>query len=188
MIQAYASMVPEMAMHHLSTSQAGLTLNEAATRLRVKGLNLLSTKKPLKWWQLLLSVIPTPFNLLLAVISIISVATPPPSWSTFTVLIIMVAISVGVQFWQEYRSSVAAIKLQASVSTDVRVRRSLDGLFPREITVDEKTLVPGDILLVDPGDTVPADCLILESSNLQISQSRCVSSFKQWKAQLTLVV
>ena len=165
-------MAPEAAIQHLNTSQDGLTEEEAVYRLRTKGANLLSTKKPPKWWQLLLSVMPTPFNALLAFIAVVSVATPPPQWSTFIILTIMIVISVAVQFWQEYRSSVAAIKLQAGVSTDVRVRRRINDLQIEVLVVDEKTLVPGDILLVDPGDSVPADCMILEASNLQISQSR----------------
>jgi Mg2+-importing ATPase len=165
-------MTPQWAMLHLDTSDIGLTSNEAAVRLSIKGANLLSTKKPPKWWQLLLTILPNPFNILLGVIAIISVCTPPPSWSTFTLLVIMVVASCIVQFWQEYKSGVAAIKLQAEVSTDVRVRRCVDGFQSEDVIVDEKTLVPGDILLVDPGDSVPADCMILESSNLQISQSR----------------
>jgi P-type Mg2+ transporter len=171
-LHAYSSMAPEAAIHHLSTSQYGLTEEEAVARLHMKGANLLSTRKPPKWWQLLLSVIPTPFNALLTFIAVVSVSTPPPQWSTFIILAIMVLVSVGVQFWQEYRSTVAAIKLQAGVSTDVRVRRFVNGLQVEGLVVDEKTLVPGDILLVDPGDSVPADCTILEASNLQISQSR----------------
>jgi len=165
-------MTPEAAIQHLNTSQDGLTEEEAVSRLHIKGANLLSTRKPPTWWQLLLSVIPTPFNALLTFIAVVSVSTPPPQWSTFIILAIMIAVSVGVQFWQEYRSTVAAIKLQAGVSTDVRVRRRVNGLQIEDLVVDEKALVPGDILLVDPGDSVPADCMILEASNLQISQSR----------------
>lgn len=166
-------MAPEAAITHLNTSRDGLTDMEAISRLQQKGLNLLSTKKPPKWWQLLLSVIPTPFNVLLALIAVISVSTPPSQWSTFIILVIMIVISCGVQFWQEYRSAVAAIKLQAGVSTDVRVRRRIsNGLQNEDLVVDEKSLVPGDILLVDPGDSVPADCMVLQASNLYISQSR----------------
>lgn len=171
-LHAYSLMAPEAAIHHLGTSQDGLTEEEAVSRLHAKGPNILSTKKPPKWWQLLLSVIPTPFNALLTFIAVVSVATPPPQWSTFIILTIMIVVSVGVQFWQEYRSTIAAIKLQAGVSTDVRVRRRVNGLQIEGLVVDEKTLVPGDILLVDPGDAVPADCMVLEASNLQISQSR----------------
>jgi magnesium-transporting ATPase (P-type) len=171
-LQAYASMSPEAALHRLQVTDAGLTTGEASSRLAEKGANLLSVKKPPSWWQLLLSIIPNPFNILLGLLAIISVATPPPAWSTFILLIIMILISCAVRFWQEYRSTVAAIRLQAKVSTDVRVRRHIDGLKSEEVVVDEKILVPGDILMVDPGDAVPADCLILEASSLQVSQSR----------------
>lgn len=90
----------------------------------------------------------------------------------------MVVISCAVRFWQEYRSSVAVIKLQSSVSTDVKVRRQPEPTEMRngtlqtsETVVDRKYLVPGDILLILPGDTIPADCLILDASHLQVSQS-----------------
>lgn len=170
-LQAFASMPPDIAMNHLETSQDGLTQEEAAARLKVTGPNILSSKRPPTWWQLALSVLPNPFNILLALLAIISIATPPPQWSTFTLLIVMIVISCVVRFWQEYRSTVAAIKLQASVSTNVRVRRQVQENHTEDLVVDEKTLVPGDILLVDPGDALPADCMVLETYNLSISQS-----------------
>lgn len=158
-------------MEQLRTSHAGLIQEEAAERLASKGANLLSTKKPPTWWQLLLAILPNPFNILLGLLAIISLATPRPQWSTFVILVIMILISCVVRFWQEYRSTVATIKLQEGVRTNVRVRRTLNGVDPIDMTIDEKTLVPGDVLLVDPGDSVPADCIVLESSNLQVSQS-----------------
>jgi len=164
-------MVPEAAMAHLHATTDGLTQEEVSLRLQIKGRNLLSTKKPPTWWQLLLSVIPNPFNILLALLAIISVCTPPPAWSTFILLLVMIVISCAVRFWQEYRSTVAAIKLQSGVTTDVRVRRRLNVLGYEDLTVDEKTLVPGDILHLDGGIAIPADCMILEATNLQISQS-----------------
>src|SRR5271155_62 len=174
-LQTFASMSPEEAINHLQTSREGLVEEEAESRLEVKGPNILSVKKPPTWWQLLLSVIPNPFNLLLMLLAVISLATPPPNWSTFAILVVMIVISCGVRFWQEYKSSVAAIKLQEGVSTDVRVRRQLGD--PKsanvlETVVAEKRLVPGDILLINPGDNVPADCLVLDACNLRISQSR----------------
>lgn len=79
---------------------------------------------------------------------------------------VMVVISCSVRFWQEYRSSVAVFRLQSSVTTAVRVRRQ------GESTVEGRTLVPGDIILLSPGDVVPADCLVIESSFLRITQSQ----------------
>jgi len=174
-IQAFASMPPGIALDHLCTRLDGLTELEAASRLKLAGLNLLSSKKPSTWWQILVSVFPNPFNVLLTALAIISVATPPPNWSTFIILVVMIAISCVVRFWQEYRSNVAAIKLQAGVSTNIQVRRQIGPTKSHhtgEITIDEKQLVPGDILLINSGDSIPADCLLLETSNLQISQSR----------------
>ena len=82
----------------------------------------------------------------------------------------MIAISVVVRFWQEYRSNVAAVKLQESVSSTVCLRRQVDGKTC-DLTIDEKNIVPGDIVVLSPGDKVPADCFVLEGT-LQISQSR----------------
>ena len=181
-LQTYASMSLDTAIDHLQSSLGGLTQEDAAARLKVAGPNILSTKKPLTWWQLALSILPNPFNILLGLLAIISVATPPPQWSTFTLLILMILISCFVRFWQEYRSAVAAVKLQAGVSTNALVRRQVQENCPADLIVDEKTLVPGDILLVDPGDTLPADCVVLEAYNLSISQSRFVST--RWRCYL----
>lgn len=170
-LQAYSAMPIDIAITHLQSNEDGLSKEEVEVRTKLVGPNILSTKKPLAWWQILLSILPNPFNILLVIIAIISVAAPPPQWSTFTVLIVMVVLSCAVRFWQEYRSSIAAIKLQNSVTTNVRVRRQFEGVFMEEF-VDEKTLVPGDILFVDPGDAIPADCLLLKTRNLSISQSR----------------
>src|SRR5262249_45431218 len=72
------------------TDITGLELYDAINRRKRAGKNILSTQKPLAWWQLLLIVIPNPFNILLGLIAIISVSTPPPSWSTFVIIMIMV--------------------------------------------------------------------------------------------------
>lgn len=93
---------------------------------------------------------------------------------------VMVCISVFVRFWQEYRSSVAVFKLQSSVSCNLQVRRQPDMVLvskdfcpseSNEKVLSEKDLVPGDIVVLSPGSLMPADCLILESSFLRISQS-----------------
>jgi len=92
---------------------------------------------------------------------------------------IMISVSVGVRFWQEYRSNVKVFRLQSSVSKPVRLRRlppSVDVVTGKTHasdvqTVAEMDLVPGDIIHLPPGSVVPADCMILESTFLRISQS-----------------
>jgi P-type Mg2+ transporter len=93
----------------------------------------------------------------------------------------MIAISCIVRFWQEYRSNAAATRLQSSVTNNVKVQRQSTEC----LTLDEKTrnvplkasmvkaenLVPGDILFINPGDSIPADCLLVRGNHLTISQS-----------------
>jgi Mg2+-importing ATPase len=167
------SMTPLQAiLSTYGTSLDGLTEDEAAERLSVAGPNRLDSKKAMPWWLLLLSVLPNPFNILLVLIAIISVATPPPSWATFVLLIVMIVLSVGVRFHQEWKGTTEAIKLQSSVVTEIQVRRrSLDMASGITKEIDLGLLVPGDVITLSPGDNVPADCMIVHTKYLQVSQS-----------------
>lgn len=107
-------------------------------------------------------------------------ANSVPIQKGFTVLVVMVVISIAVRFWQEYRSSLAVFKLQSSVSCNLDVRRQSNIALSQKVstasegskkTVSEQDLVPGDIVLLSPGSVMPADCLILEATFLRVSQS-----------------
>lgn len=87
---------------------------------------------------------------------------------------VMVFVSCAIRFWQEYRNNVAAIRHQSSVATNVRVRRIVEGEYI-EVVVDEKTLVPGDILFMDPGDAIAMRLGVFASANLgQFLPLRCM--------------
>uniref|UniRef100_A0A0B7KSI2 Magnesium-transporting ATPase, P-type 1 n=1 Tax=Bionectria ochroleuca TaxID=29856 RepID=A0A0B7KSI2_BIOOC len=177
-LRAFAYMPLESVLSHLQTGVNGISDAEAESRHHVKGPNVLSSQKPPSCVMLLLSVIPNPFNILLVFLAIINAAIPPPNWKGFAVLTIMVVISCAVRFWQEYRSGMAVFRLQAAITSSFKVRRQATsskglGKTPTvtEMDVPGRDLVPGDVVLLTPGVVVPADCLILESSFLRISQS-----------------
>lgn len=86
-------------------------------------------------------------------------------------MVIIVLASV-IQFCQDCVGVSAAIKLQAAVTTNARVRRCHSLESHEDVVIDQKHLVSGDILYIDPGDSIPADCLLIESSDLLINQSR----------------
>ncbi|CAH0051087.1 unnamed protein product, partial [Clonostachys solani] len=162
------------------TTTNGLSDDEAVRRLQIQGPNMPTSRKPVHPLILLLQIIPNPFNVLLLALAVVNAAMPPPNWKGFGVLMFMVAISTGVRFWQEYRSSIAVIQLQASITTEVKVRRHHRTIGDKALAqidrsvdtkIEEKDLVPGDVLFLSPGSVVPADCLVLESSFLRISQS-----------------
>ncbi|KAG5984950.1 hypothetical protein E4U54_006081, partial [Claviceps lovelessii] len=179
-LTAFAGMEPDMVLDHLQTHRDGLSDEQADLRRSIKGPNILPTHAAPSWIITLLKAIPNPFNILLIILAVLNAAIPPGSWKGFTVLVVMVVISVLVRFWQEYRSSVAVFKLQASVSTNLEVRRQSSIIVEQKIStpsessckiVAEADLVPGDIVILSPGSVMPADCLILESSFLRVSQS-----------------
>jgi Mg2+-importing ATPase len=171
----YIAGVPSRAtLSDFGTTREGLDEREVLRRLELVGPNNLSSKKTTPWWRLLLNSVFNPFNVLLGVIAIVSAIAPPPSWSTFAILVLMIFLSVGVRFWQEFKSSVEAVKLQAKVKTEIevcRTERVNNEIHTVEKLVDKSDLVPGDIIMFNAGDNVPADCVILDSSYLQISQS-----------------
>ncbi|KAF4998679.1 hypothetical protein FGRMN_3005 [Fusarium graminum] len=155
----FASMHADEALDHLVSSNHGISSGEAASRRRTHGQNVVSSRKPPSWFMLLLSVIPNPFNILLAFLAIFNVAMPPPNWKGFGILVFMIVISCAL-----------------SITPKLRVRRPSSSADKQQTPCTEETvldtdLVPGDVIILAPGAIVPADCLILESSYLRISQS-----------------
>lgn len=89
----------------------------------------------------------------------------------------MIAISVMLRFVQEYRSSIEVSKLQSTTASMIRVRRQVNvncafnHVRVFESLVPENELVDGDIIYLRPGDSVPADCRVIESNHLRVSQA-----------------
>ncbi|TDD40882.1 HAD family hydrolase [Saccharopolyspora elongata] len=78
----------------------------------------------------------------------------------------VVLVNMLVGFVQESKAEAALDKLQAMVRTAARVLR--DG---RERTVPSDNVVPGDVVLVDAGDKVPADLRLIRPTNLRVDES-----------------
>jgi len=83
-----------------------------------------------------------------------------------TVIMAIIVLNAALGFAQDYRAERALAALKKLAVPVVRVRR--DGVV-REISARE--LVPGDIVLLEVGNYVPADCRLLESVNLKIQEA-----------------
>ena len=168
----------------LNTSAAGLTSSEAEERLKTFGLNEVAHEAKATWYRQLLHSFNNPFNILLIVLAVISFATD--DFKATIILSVMVALSSLLRFAQEYRSTRAAEKLQAMVSTTATVKR-IDEVREEAVDYAErvgiarpmtketreialKYLVPGDIIRLSAGDMVPADIRLLSAKDLFISQ------------------
>jgi Mg2+-importing ATPase len=139
-------------------------LNDAQIDASQSPPNVLSATKPRRWWSLLWTCIPNPFNILLAVLSIISIVTQQVA--TFVILITMITLSIGLRFWQERKNSIALNVLIQQVEDKARVIRN-----GNDTEVSKSQLVPGDIVHLSGGDIIPADVVLINTSGLYVSQS-----------------
>jgi len=90
---------------------------------------------------------------------------PGKGMATLGFAIIGVIVVNGVfSFWQEYRAERAIAALKDLLPHQVTVLR--DGVDCR---LPAETLVPGDLILVQEGDDVPADCRLIEASGLRLN-------------------
>ncbi|MDQ2950200.1 MAG: HAD-IC family P-type ATPase, partial [Acidobacteriota bacterium] len=150
-------------LRDLRTAPGGLTQAEAEERARTTGPNEVAQEKPQGWPVRLLKIIRNPLVILLATLSAVSFATGDARAGT--VMAMMVALSVGLRFWQEARADAAAAKLKAMIHVTATVLR--DGK-PTEIPL--RNLVPGDIVQLSAGDMIPGDVRVLSSKDLFVSQ------------------
>lgn len=169
----------DQVLRSLSSSRQGLTQADAASRLRKYGKNEVSHEKPPTWYAQLFKAFNNPFVWVLVGLAVVSyvldyaIAEPEDKDLTAVIILsIMVLVSGFLRFFQEYRSTQAAEKLKALVSTTATVirRETLDAPGTRrEVPLSE--LVPGDIVALSAGDMIPADVRLLSSKDLFVSQA-----------------
>ncbi len=142
----------------------GLTESQVRERQAQYGLNTLPAEGGLPWWKLLLSQFTDIMVLVLIGAAVVS-AVLGDIKDVFIILAIVVLNAV-LGFYQEYRAEQALAALSAMQVPHVRVRR---GGHVHSVSATE--LVPGDIVLIEAGDRIPADGRLIEAVNLQIEES-----------------
>jgi P-type Mg2+ transporter len=153
----------EELLRDLRTSPGGLTQAEAEERARTTGPNEVAQERKQGWPVRVLKIIRNPLVILLTTLSAVSFLTGDARAGS--VMASMVALSVGLRFWQEARADAAAQKLKAMIHVTATVVR--DGAA-REIPL--RDLVPGDIIKLAAGDMIPGDVRLLSSKDLFVSQ------------------
>jgi Mg2+-importing ATPase len=158
-----ARKAPQQLLRDLRTSLHGLPEADAEERARTTGPNEVAQERKQGWFIRILKIIRNPLVILLSTLSAVSFLTGDARAGT--VMAIMVALSVGLRFWQEARADAAAEKLKAMIHVTATVMR--DGAA-REIPL--RDLVPGDIVNMAAGDMIPGDVRLLSSKDLFVSQ------------------
>ena len=168
-LKVFSQKTTDQIIGDLNSNYRGLTDVEAANRLSEYGQNVVVHDKPKPWYVQLFEAFNNPFNYVLFLLAAISLLTG--DYTGFTIIVVMVMLSVVIKFTQEYRSGKNAEALKAMVHTNCSVTRVDENgkSVTREIHLED--LVSGDIIQLGAGDIIPADVRIIHSKNLYISQS-----------------
>jgi Ca2+-transporting ATPase len=164
-------------MKSLSTNINGLSEEEAKERIKKYGFNELKEKKRRTVLQMFLDEFKDIFILLLIAATIFSIvigyyetlSNPSAGLETYTdsitigVIVLMCAIT---GFVQEYRAEKAMEALRKLSAPKARIIRN-----NKEIMIPAKEVVPGDILVLESGDHIPADARIVEAIELKTNEA-----------------
>ncbi|NOJ60943.1 cation-transporting P-type ATPase [Arthrobacter sp. 260] len=143
----------------------GLTTAEVDARRARVGWNVLADDVRVPVWKRILRLLGDKMILVLVVAAVVS-AVVSREWETPVVILLVILLNTLLNYVQESRAenSLAALRTM-SVDTS-RVRRN-----GREEEVSNKDLVPGDVVLLEAGETIPADGRLLEAARLQVAEA-----------------
>ena len=154
-----------------SNLSTGLSSTEARARLERDGPNQLTATRPVPAWRKLLGQCRDPLVILLLVASAISLALwlyqqdAPLPYEAIAILAIVV-LNAFMGFIQQSRAEQAVAALRRMSAAQARVIR--DGV---QCSIPASELVAGDIILLEEGDTVPADARLIHSVSLRTSEA-----------------
>lgn len=144
-------------------AETGLRKEEIEKRLKEYGPNQLMAKK-LSGFKIFLRQFKSAFIYLLLIAMAITLSLGQ-TLETFMIFLFL-AINTGLGFYQEYRSEKTVRFLNQYAMPKVKVLRN-----GKVMTVLSKNLVPGDIVVLETGDKVPADIRFIEQNNLTVDET-----------------
>ena len=170
-MRAYHSLSAAEVLSALQTSEVGIGEAEAARRLQQYGENALPSRKKGGPFRLFLGQFKDFMTILLlcaaALSAAVAFATGDRGGLTDTgILLLIVLLNAVVGFIQQYRADTAVEKLDRLSVCRAKVVRG-----GRDILLDSRLLVPGDVIFLEEGDMVPADCRILRAEQLRCDES-----------------
>ena len=167
----YLSSVDEV-FTHVASSETGLTEKEAQARLEKNGKNKLDEGKKKTMFARVIEQLSDPMIIILIIAAVISAVT---EWfeaggfvfPTDTVIIlVVVVINTVLGVLQESKAEAAIEALQEMSAATSKVYR--DG---KMVPVKSEELVVGDVVVLEAGDAVPADCRIFECASMKIEEA-----------------
>jgi calcium-translocating P-type ATPase len=160
----YLSLSKEEIYRELDTGDTGLSDVEARKRLTRYGKNELKKIRKTPLYRRFLYNFTNTLALLMWVGAFLAFIAriPEIGWAIIAVIIINAIFS----FWQEFKAEKALDALKHLIPSYVRVMRN-----GKETRILSSDVVPGDIVIVEEGDSVPADGRLIEAAGLRVDNS-----------------
>lgn len=160
----HAIVTQEDVCQELESSPDGLSTAEAESRLATHGYNRL---KPQKGRTLFQKIWEQLNNILIYVLMVAGIVSGVfEEWAEMGLIFFVVVVNCTIGVIQEGKAEKAANSLQAMLSSTATVLR--DG---SKVNIDAEYVVPGDVIFLKSGDRVPADCRVLEVTNMEVQES-----------------
>ncbi len=151
-------------LRKLQTRLDGLTPEEAAERLREFGRNELPERKPPTLLQVFLHQFASPLIYILLVAGVIALLMQDYKDAVFIFAVVLINAVIGTA--QEWQAEQSAHALQTMIKVRARVRRA-----GHQLWINSEEVVPGDVLVLESGDRVPADMRLLQVNNLTLDEA-----------------
>ena len=159
----------ERVLEELGSSHEGLDVNEAEKRLLKHGKNKLAEAKKDSLIKRFFAQMKDPMIIILlcaAAISGVLAVSEGESFADVIIILAVVIVNAALGVYQENKAEKAIEALREMSAASSKVMRS--GTIH---TVHSEDLVPGDVVLLEAGDAVPADGRIIESASLKIEEA-----------------
>ena len=149
-----------------SNLEKGLNNDQVAENRNLYGENSLKANKKESLFVKFLKQFKDVLIIILLIAAAVSIAVDPHEWFESLIILIVVVINAVLGVFQENKAekSLEALKKMSSPTSKVVRNGNLD-------VVESSSLVVGDIILVEAGDFIPADCRIIECTNLKVDES-----------------
>lgn len=160
----------EEALQKLNTDAKGLSSGQAATRLSQYGPNQLKKAEKPGIWKRFLMQLKDPMLIILLIAAGVSALTGMLSgeneWAETIIILVVVLVNAILGVLQESKAEAAIEALQTMTAATCKVLRD-----HKQTILPSAELVPGDIVLLEAGDAVPADGRIIKSASLKIEEA-----------------
>ena len=149
-----------------SNLEMGLNNDQVVENRNLYGENSLKANKKESLFVKFLKQFKDVLIIILLIAAAVSIAVDPHEWFESLIILIVVVINAVLGVFQENKAekSLEALKKMSSPTSKVVRNGNLD-------VVESSSLVVGDIILVEAGDFIPADCRIIECTNLKVDES-----------------